>query len=381
MDPKDFRGENLRRMYAAAQWLRRSVEACRGEGSSAYYTPILGWADPYPETTGYLVETLIKFGHFVDEVTYVRLGLRLASWLLSTQNPDGSFQAGRFTNKPQPPTVFNTAQVLFGLMAAFEASREVRYMLAARRAAAWLCAVMDAAGRWSKFNYRNQSYSPTYYSRVSWPLLVAWKNWGNPYVRDCAVRSLQSILDRQNANGSFREWGFMPATGNAFTHTIAYTIEGLLQAGLILGGTETECWRAGYRAAEALFRRFEIQKQAGGAYDQQWKADFSFTCVTGNLQLALCWLIISEQTSDARFLNAALKILDVVQDAQWLLRWPRSLWGAFPGSKPLWGPYMRFRYPNWAAKFYLDAMMMLEDQMDRIEKTKHASCADRGVLV
>jgi len=32
--------------------------------------------------------------------------------------------------------------------------------------------------------------------------------------------------------------------------------------------------------------------------------------------------------------------------------------GAIAGSYPLWGRYLRWRYPNWAAKFFLDALLL-----------------------
>jgi hypothetical protein len=32
--------------------------------------------------------------------------------------------------------------------------------------------------------------------------------------------------------------------------------------------------------------------------------------------------------------------------------------GGIKGSHPIWGGYDPFRYPNWAAKFFIDAMMM-----------------------
>jgi hypothetical protein len=31
--------------------------------------------------------------------------------------------------------------------------------------------------------------------------------------------------------------------------------------------------------------------------------------------------------------------------------------GGLPGSYPFWGAYLRGRYPNWAAKFYIDLLM------------------------
>jgi hypothetical protein len=32
--------------------------------------------------------------------------------------------------------------------------------------------------------------------------------------------------------------------------------------------------------------------------------------------------------------------------------------GGIAGSSPIWGDYSRFEYPNWAAKFFADALMM-----------------------
>ena len=32
--------------------------------------------------------------------------------------------------------------------------------------------------------------------------------------------------------------------------------------------------------------------------------------------------------------------------------------GAIAGSRPIWGRYSMFEFPNWAAKFFADALMM-----------------------
>ena len=36
--------------------------------------------------------------------------------------------------------------------------------------------------------------------------------------------------------------------------------------------------------------------------------------------------------------------------------------GAINGSFPLWGKYEPFAYPNWATKYFADAMMLEENQ-------------------
>ena len=42
-----------------------------------------------------------------------------------------------------------------------------------------------------------------------------------------------------------------------------------------------------------------------------------------------------------------------------------SLRHSMKGSHPINGGYMTYRYPNWAAKFFMDGLM-LEQNLDRI---------------
>jgi hypothetical protein len=42
-----------------------------------------------------------------------------------------------------------------------------------------------------------------------------------------------------------------------------------------------------------------------------------------------------------------------------------GLRGAVAGSAPLWGDYMRMRYPNWAAKYHCDALMGVMARVER----------------
>jgi hypothetical protein len=42
--------------------------------------------------------------------------------------------------------------------------------------------------------------------------------------------------------------------------------------------------------------------------------------------------------------------------------------GGVTGSKPVWGAYMPYRLPNWAAKFTLDALFQEEDAMTLFRK-------------
>ena len=70
---------------------------------------------------------------------------------------------------------------------------------------------------------------------------------------------------------------------------------------------------------------------------------------------------------DGRFLNAALKIMDQLKMTQSLTSRNPGIKGALAGSYPIWGGYFSYRYPNWATKFYADALMLQEKLMFELE--------------
>ena len=59
-----------------------------------------------------------------------------------------------------------------------------------------------------------------------------------------------------------------------------------------------------------------------------------------------------EFRTNARRALAYLKSNQRLEDRDRIVR------GAIAGSKPIWGRYSMFEFPNWAAKFFADALMM-----------------------
>jgi hypothetical protein len=194
-------------------------------------------------------------------------------------------------------------------------------------------------------------------------MLEVWRLNRDAAVRDAAERVLRNVLGRRRSTGAFAGWGFVPDRP-AFTHTIAYTLRGLLESARLLDdwpryGAPTQ------EALEILRRRAELAGgRLPGAFDENWRADTSFICVTGCAQVALCLLLAEAQAPDLRLVNAACKLVDTVCGRQ-RLAGPRGIRGAVPGSAPFWGRYMRLRYPNWAAKFHTDALIGLIDRLGR----------------
>jgi hypothetical protein len=347
---------------AAIGWLLRSIEACGGQGSarfySRWYVPLRGWSWPYPETTGYLIPTLLNYARFADRPELVPIALRQADWILTLQMPDGSLPGGHIAHgkASRGPSVFNTGQMILGLVAAFDESGDAKYLDAAARAAAWLASGVDAAtGTWTSHAYV-AGHSPAYHTRVCWPMLAVHTRRPDPVVESAAQRALRAILSWQQPHGGFAHWAFVPGRP-AFTHTIAYTIRGFLESAALLGDGGRSYFEAALRCADVFRRKLELGGGLAGAYDQDLRGVTWYTCLTGNCQMAIIWMKLHQATGDARLLSAALKALSVVMARQKLRTLDRQNHGAIAGSSPLWGRYLTMRYPNWAPKFFVDALM------------------------
>jgi hypothetical protein len=347
-----------RHLAATADWLLRSIHD-RG-GSRAYATPLGLWSRSYPETTGYLIPTLVELGAELEGYPGEDRALELGNWLLSIQDAEGWWNAGLHPPRRRNPSVFNTAQVLHGLVALHELTGEARWIESALRAARWLRDGLGANGVWETIDYRAAG-TPSYYTFAAWPMLAVGLRTDEATIRDAALGVLDAVLTRRLASGAFTGWGFEPDEP-AFTHTIAYTLQGLVESARLLGD-----WpRYGEPAEQGLVQLARRGELAGGRLPgrlgDDWRPAAGFVCLTGNAQSALCLLIWDERRPDLRLVNAAAKLVDAVCDSQ-RLRGLRAARGAVAGSSPLHSRYMSLRYPNWAAKFHCDALLGLRKRL------------------
>lgn len=347
-------------LHATIQWLKRSSHSLGG--SSAYFRLYAGWNKPYPETTGYIIPTLLNYSKQFQSQSHESLAVEYGDWLLNIQNPDGSWNGGFYPPQKLNPSVFNTGQILLGLLALHQYHHEAKWEEAAHRGANWLVQQLEPDGLWEKGHYGD--FNPTYYTRIAWPILAVGKSSGDSRLMESAIRVLDKLADRRNANGTFSNWGFKK-NQPAFTHTIAYTIRGFIEASLILDDWE----KYGGKVEDTLNKIYTLAElnrgRLAGAYDTNWEPVNYYSCLTGNVQLAICLMKWHEHNHDLRLVNAASKLIDYVCDTQYLNSPFQFLNGAVAGSNPIWGRYLIFRYPNWAAKFHADALMMLLDTIKK----------------
>lgn len=343
-------------------WLRRAQDATPDGGVAASYSLRDGWRPSYPETTGYIVPTMLHHAEITADDESRGRARRMGEWLASVQRADGSITQGIWdgpTDTDKPSEVFNTGQVLFAYVSLADAGVE-SMVGAARRAASWLLEHQNADGSWTAHSLHGVAH--TYHTRIAWALARAGRVLDEPEWTKAARQAIYWTLGHQRDNGWIDLMSFRPGS-DPLTHTVAYTIEGLLECGLVLDSDEA--WAAGVAACEAIARSYHSPdgcrlRRGGGlaaTLSPDWRGSASYECPTGSAQLALCCQRVAAISGRPDMSQFADQLMRGVKRAQASPSSPPAQRGGVPGSMPIWGSYASFRYPNWAAKFTADALL------------------------
>jgi len=347
---------------AAMQWLCRAQDATSDAGVSRSYALRYmpshgrsGWLASYPETTGYIIPTFFAYATFTGKCDYRERAIRMARWEADIQLENGAVQGG-VVGFPPTPAIFNTGQVLFGWTAAYRETGDEVFLQSARRGANFLVAAMDPDGAWRRHGSRYaRSGVNVYDARTAWGLLEAHGITGDPGHRDAVLRNLEFVLTQQRPNGWFDEC-CLDDNARPLLHTIAYTMEGLLAASALLG--EERFQIAARLAADALLARQRPDGSLAGRFDSNWSDSASWSCLTGDAQTAIVWLMLYQATGEKQYLDAAKRMNRYLSSTQDLTAADPGIRGGIKGSQPVWAEYGAYEYLNWAAKFFADALML-----------------------
>ena len=343
-------------LAAAAAWLCRAQDLSGDGGIIGRYRLDQGWTSSYPETTGYIIPTFLALADHLDP-DYAARAERCVEFLLGTQLDSGAFPAGEIAANQAKPSPFNTAQIINGLHA-WHVYRDAPDVLAAAvRAGHWLIAEQDDDGAWRQWFYHNTP--ATYAAHLTCWLAELGEYCDERAMRDSASRHLDWVMQQRcGETGWFDQCGFTLEEQQlriADLHTIAYTLAGGLRTARVL---EREDAVAAVRAAALpIARVLERDQWLPGMLDWQWRARADSACLTGNAQMALTWMALYRLDGDPAWLRAARAALDLVKRAQLMDAENPDLRGAIPGPDPLWGWYNDGAMPNWAAKFFIDALL------------------------
>lgn len=337
---------------ATARWLLRSIEACGGRASSKGYAFPRGWMPPYPETSGYLIPTLLSMGDDDDDTPHYRAtAASIADWLVSIQLECGGF-AGREVGAQTEPDVFDTGMILIGFSALSAETGSTATAAGAARAANFLVSCMDDRGCFVR--HLSHGILHAYNVRSAWALVAHGTLVGENRFVEAGVANARWTLDQQNLAGFFTSNAFKRG-GNANTHGIAYVLQGLLQIDDIMG--DQDCLESVARGANALQRLYAKHGWIAAELAPDWQYRSRHICLTGYAQLAIIFLRLFQKTGDHRYRATAERLINDVARTQDLRDPSAPYYGAIAGSFPIYGRYAPLQYPNWAAKFFLDALI------------------------
>jgi hypothetical protein len=334
---------------AVVRWI---TDAQRSDGGiAAYYSLLGGYSDSYAEVTGYIVPTLYDFVHLTEDRNARAVAESATAWLLSVQMPSGAFPGG-LASRDAKPSVFNTGQILQGLVRAYRETHDSKIRDRAIAAGDWLANLQQSDGSWTG-PAAYQDVAHTYYSMVSWALAQLSETVGDDRYGMVAEKNLDWVLARATPSGWFDDISLQGHP--TYLHFIAYVIQGGLECGILR--RRDDAIHAAARSAWALLRKFETNKHLLGAYERDFKPGLKFTCLTGNAQMSCVWWRLFEVTHDLRYLNAALKMNEMLKQLI-EVRGRRGVAGGVAGSYPVWGAYQPLRYISWGCKFLADALML-----------------------
>ena len=360
--------DDLIHLDHAMNWLSYAQDFHKSDaGVAAIYYFKSGWQGSYPETSGYIVGTYFSYADMTGDISFIKRAIEIGDWEISIQANNGGIYSDLSFRNIAP---FNTGQVILGWCLLFERTGERRFLDAAIRAGDYLVSIQENDGTWILGSYCG---ARTYEARVDWALLRLAKLTDQEVYRVTAINNLRWIVSKQKENGWFECCGFNNEL--PITHTIIYTVRGLLECFLTdeYAVKEFDLLSSVRKTIDSLCIVADTQHVKGipgmlpRAYDEKWNGTLSDSCLTGNAQFAVLLYRFSHLVEDnKKYLVTADKVLSAIKKTQVINSPIKDICGAIPGSYPIYRGYVSNGYPNWAAKFIADALMMKIGFAERI---------------
>jgi len=339
---------------AGCRWLGEAQDhsTTRDGGFARDFSLINGWSSSYPETSGYIVPTLIDQAKALSKPDLRDRARRCLDWLVAIQFPEGGFQGGKVDQLPRVPVTFNTGQILLGLAAGAAHLDRARYLEPMERAARWLAETQDPDGCWRKHPTPfGGTGEKVYETHVSWGLFEAARVSPDKGFGEAGLKQVRWALTKQHDNGWF-ESNCLDTPEAPLTHTIGYALRGVVEAHL--WSHDGELLRAACRTAEGILTAVAPDGRLAGRLDARWRPGADYVCLTGSTQIAHSLFLLTRLTNDARYRDAGLRLNKYVRRTVNVLGDP-NMAGGVKGSFPVDGEYGRYQYLNWACKFLIDS--------------------------
>lgn len=351
----------------AIEWIKRFQLSGGGISRGYYYGK--GADRPYPETTGYILQTLIE-EQIKNEIQNKPAIENIIEYLIRSQHNSG----GYFDTAGKELLVFDTGQILYGLNAAYvnRSKLELRdeqvegIYKAGNKAIDWILESLDIGGKWIRGSFNGIQHS--YYTRVSGIILAQELRTLSGSEIDKLISHQELTVDKLLENGQIDSNRFH-VTEIPYLHNICYVYEGLLL------GIKSKIFSE--KRKEIIVKRFEslvnAKKGNNGLHASQYLEngeiwDDNAYCVTGLAQLSI--LIKEFKQLGARInieygrrINLFLQSIVVKKGINK---------GGLTGSWPVNGGYATYCVPNWGVKFFIDSCSAYPELQRRLDRMSTA---------
>ncbi len=349
---------------SAIDWLCHAQDVTENDGvAQTYLVRSQHWANSYPETTGYIIPTLYSYAALTGRDDIRQRAKKMADWECDVQTECGGVLAGALGDSDQP-TIFNTGQVLFGWARAYEEEQNSRYLDAAVKAADWLCQVQDGDGCWRQFGSpMTDKAINTYNTRSAWGVLRVHQITGESKYLHAAVKNIEWASSQAAENGWLAQ-NCLQDDRQPYVHTIAYAMRGIMEIGNYTG--REDFIELATKMGDGLLSGLPENGFLPGRFDASWNPTVKWSCLTGDAQIAINWCRLFQINGDDKYRQAVKKILLFLKSTQ-KLEGLAAECGGIKGSHPINGGYHPWQYPNWATKFYADALMLENTINDSVD--------------
>jgi hypothetical protein len=353
----------MEHLQYAMNWLKTAQDVVKSGGvswgycarSRAFANKQTGWLSAYPETTGYIIGTLVRYAELANDPDFLDRAQKLADWEITMQLDDGGVPGGTVGAVPVSSSTFVTGQVIFGWLTAYEQFHSSAYLNAAQRAGDYLVSCLDDEGRFVRgYSHFCKPGPKAYESRTAWALALLGKVSHRAEYLTAAKRIGNWVLSVGQPNGWYRD-NALEDSSIPLTHTIGYLLEGLLELSFTLD--ETVFLDACVRSLGVIQDLVEPNGFLAGRWTADWQPAADWCCLTGSAQLARVFLLAHRARPRHDFFLTGEKLLGFVASTQLLQDANQAMAGGIHGSYPFGGGYGPYCILNWANKFYADALM------------------------
>ncbi len=304
---------------------------------------------PFYETSGYMVQTLIKYQAFKEHEIYRESARYTLDWFLNSANSDGSFP----TNKSHfefssSPLIFDTGMILYGLIEGAVFFRDSQLLDLSKLTIGWLNRKFDRRYLADKnYTFSGDGRFRPYYIKVIHSLLNANAVLPGYVDVDLCIYIYRHVINQLEAGKLISQAGF--SNSYIHLHTVAYSIESLLKIAILIDD------KNGIKSIKKFVDKKFLDKLPAAYLRYRNNPVFLYRCLVGEAQVAEVLYMLYSLFNDPIYLSRADKIiLDLMRLSY---KHDQSKGSYFYASYPCFGLYKPFEVVNWGAKFASDAIL------------------------